>query len=286
MPHFIRIILMVLFILIVLLIIAVTAASVLHNRNSEHEASKVLSSARIDQKEFIQESDLEGLPDCVKKWMRRSGVIGQKRIHTVRLTQSGRMRSAEDKPWMPIKAVQYINVDQPGFVWNAKARMAPFMNMAVRDMYYQGHGHMLVKLLGLVKVVDTKPGMEMDQSTMLRFMAEMIWYPSAALNNYIAWEEINADSARATMTWQGSKASMVFTFDGNGDLIRNVASRYQEVDGKFVLNDWGGVTRGYKTFNGIRIINKADVVWKYKTGDFNWLQIEVTDVEFNQKQIN
>ncbi len=37
-------------------------------------------------------------------------------------------------------------------------------------------------------------------------------YPSAALNDYIKWEEIDEHSARAAMTWQGVSGSMVFTF--------------------------------------------------------------------------
>jgi hypothetical protein len=141
---------------------------------------------------------------------------------------------------------------------------------------------MVIKQLALLPVVNTKSGMEIDQSTMVRFMAEMIWYPSAALNDYIKWEGIDSHSARATMTWQGVKASMVFHFNDQGDLVSNVAPRYQEVNGNYVLHDWGGIAREYRDFNGIRIPNKSDVVWKYKTGDFNWLQIEVTDIDFNQ----
>ncbi len=109
----------------------------------------------------------------------------------------------------------------------------------------------------------------------------MIWYPSAALQEYITWEEINDYSARATMTWQGVSADMVFYFNEQGDMISNLGSRYQEVNGHFELHDWGGTARAYKDFSDIRLQNKADVIWKYETGDFNWLQIEVTEVKFN-----
>lgn len=268
-------------VLIIVIVAAVTVASALYSHRVDKEAQDVLTTANLEKNELILESDLAVLPSCVKTWMERSGGVGKEKIHTVRLTQIGRMRSEEGKPWIPVEAVQYINVDQPGFVWKAKAKPGPLLSMVVRDKYYKGKGSMQVKLLALFPVVNAKPCIEMNQGTLLRFLAEMIWYPTAALNDYITWEEIDANSARATMTWQGVKASMVFNFDDNGDIVNNVATRYREENGKFVLDDWGGVVRGNRKFNGMMIFNKIDIIWKYKTGDFNWLQIEVTDIDYN-----
>lgn len=282
MPNGLRITLTILLIIIIAVISTVTIANSIFNRQGNKDAQKVLSAAKLEPKNIIKESDLAGLPPCVQKWLKHSGVVGKEKIHTVRLTQTGRMRTEPGKPWMPMEAVQYINVDKPGFVWLAKVKAAPLITLAGRDEYYQGHGSMLIKLMALIPVVETRPGMEIDQGALVRFLAEMIWYPSAALNDYMEWENIDSHSARATMTWQSVKASMVFNFNDNGDIVNNVAPRYQEVNGKYVLHDWGGVAREYREFNGIRILNKSNVVWKYKTGDFNWLQIEVKDIEFNK----
>lgn len=281
-----RIILIIVISIILILVVTTAIATALLNRQANTEALEVLNSANLEQKDIIQSSALTGLPLCVQKWMQRSGVVGQEKIHSVRLIQSGRMRLEPDKPWMPVEAVQYINVDKPGFVWNARVRMAPLINLHGKDKYYNGHGSMQIKLLSLIAVVNSKPSKEMDQGTLLRYLAEMMWYPGAALNDYISWEEINANSARATMSWQGVQASMLFTFNEDGDVINSVAARYQEVNGKFVLRDWGGVPREYREYEGIRIANKADVIWKYETGDFNWLQIEVTDIDFNPQGIS
>lgn len=271
--------------LIVILVITIAIASALLNRQANNDAREVLSSAELAQKEIIQPSELNNLPSCVQKWMRCSGVVGHEKIHTVRLTQSGRLRLEPDKPWMPVEAVQYINVDKPGFVWKARVKMAPFIYLQGKDKYFNGHGSMQIKLLSLLTVVNSKPAPEMDQGTLLRYLAEMMWYPSAALNDYISWEEVGANSARATMKWQGVQASMLFNFNETGDVVSTVAARYQEVNGAFVLNDWGGIPREFHEYNGIRIANQADVVWKYQTGDFNWLQIEVNDIDFNTPEL-
>jgi len=282
MLHTLGLTLIIILVIVLMVTVAASFGDIRLKRKSDQEALEVLSSANLDQKEIIRQSDLEGLPSCVQKWLKRSNVIGKEKIHTVRFTQTGQMRSEPDKPWMPIEAVQYVNVDKPGFVWKAKMKAAPLINMVGRDRYFQGHGSMKFKLLALLTLVDTKPCMEMDQGTMLRYMAEMIWYPTAALNDYFNWEEIDANSARGTMTWQGVRASMVFHFNDEGDSTHNVAPRYRAVKGGYVMDDWGGVSREYREFHGIRVANKADVIWKYKTGDFNWLKIEVTDIDFNQ----
>lgn len=285
MSNLFRSILIVFITLVLILILTVQIARALFNRQADQQAQEILNLSAIEKEDIIRPDDLKGLPVCVQKWMNHSGMVGQPRIHTVRLTQTGRLRMEPDKPWVPVNAVQYINVDEPAFIWKARVNMAPFISLQGKDKYFDGHGSMQIKLLSLIPVVQTERSKKMDQSTMVRFLAEMMWYPSAALNEYISWEEIDENSARATMSWKGVKASMVYHFSPDGDMISNLAKRYQEVNGEFVLRDWGGVSRSFQSFHGIVIANKSDVIWKYENGDFNWLQIEVNDIEFNPSGI-
>ena len=46
---------------------------------------------------------------------------------------------------------------------------------------------------------------------------------------------------------------------------------------------WYVKNTGWKDFNGIRIPYKASVLWKLKEGDFNWADMEITEIEFNNK---
>jgi hypothetical protein len=279
--YLIRMSLLILIVMLSAPIITFMIAEALLNRGARAEAFKILKTAKTDQREVINEADLADLPIVVQKWLRRAGIVGKEKIHCLKMIQTGQMRLAENKPWMKFEALQYVNVDEPAFVWKARVKYAPLIKLIGLDQYYEGHGSMNIKLMALVSVVDARPGMEMDQGSLLRFLAEMIWYPTAALNNYISWEEIDERSARATMTWKGTSASMIMNFNEEGDMVSSVAPRYREEDGQFILDDWGGVARSYKKFEGIRIINQNDVVWKFKTGDFNWMQIEVVDVDFN-----
>jgi len=283
MPKVIKFVLALVVAIPVLLLMASFIANYLFTLNAEKEV-KALFDNIDDKKEIVRKEDLEGLPGSVQNWLEYSQVIGKERIKTVYLKQKGLMRTTEDGKWMLAEAEQYFRVDEPGFVWTAKIKIAPAIYLAGRDKYYEGKGHMLIKLLSLIPVADSR-GEEIDQGTLLRYMAEMPWFPTAALSNYIKWEEVDSNRARATMSYGGVTASGVYEFNEKGELVSFTANRYREVNGRYVLQDWGGLTREYREFNGIKIPNKTDVVWKPETGDFTWYKLEITEIEYNKPSL-
>ena len=277
----IKIIIAILIIVPSLAIMASAIANALLNQRITKEVEELFNNNGDHKKEIIDRADLAGLPACVQKWLENSQVIGKEKIRTVRLKQKGLMRLEKGSAWMPAEAEQYFTIDKPGFVWRAKIKMAPLVYFAGRDKYANGKGHMLIKALSLFPVADAA-GKEMDQGTLLRYLAEMQWFPTAALNNYIKWEEIDANSAKATMSYGQVTASGIFRFNGQGELINFTAQRYRDVKGQYVLTNWGGVTKGYREFNGFRIANKGEVFWELETGVFDWYHWEITDIEYNK----
>src|SRR5690606_21654789 len=102
---------------------------------------------------------------------------------------------------------------------------APFLHKMGRDKYYEGKGNMLIKILSLITVADAA-GEEIDQGTLVRYLAETVWFPTAALSNYIEWKQTVQDSAEATMSYKETTASGVFTFNEKGDVVDFTAQRY------------------------------------------------------------
>lgn len=187
----------------------------------------------------------------------------------------------EGQSWMPVEAEQYFTIDEPGFIWKAKIKAAPLFHIVGRDKYYEGKGNMLIKILSLITVADAR-GKEMDQGTLLRYLVETVWFPTAALSSYIKWEEIDSNSAKAAMSYRGVTASGVFMFNENGEVINFVAERYMALNGRYVMETWSTPMKDYKEFDGIRIPTKGEIIWKLKTGDFNWFQFEITEIEYNK----
>lgn len=284
MPKIVIVTLGILVSVICLIVIVSFIATNFFSNSVEKEVKEFYSGTINKENKIVTKADLQGLPRCVQRWLENSNVVGKERIRTVRLKQKGLMRLKEEQSWMSAEAEQYFTVDKPGFIWKAKVKMAPLVHFTGRDKYIEGKGNMLIKMLSLYPVVNST-GKETDQGTLLRYIAEMQWFPTAALSDYIKWEEIDSNSARATLSYKGVTASGVFTFNENGDLIEFSAKRYREADGKYVLTDWGGRTTEYKEFNSIRIPNKSDIFWKLDTGEFNWYKCEITDIEYNKPEV-
>lgn len=264
--------------------VASVIANIIFNQQVKKEVKELFDTTVENHNGVIQQADLEELPNSVQKWLKYSQVLGKERINSVRLKQKAVMRIEEDKSWMPVKAEQYFTVDKPGFIWKARIKAAPLFYIVGRDKYQNGKGSMLIKILSLITVADSK-GEEMDQATLVRYLAEIVWFPTAALNNYIEWEEIDSTSAKAIMSYRGVTASGVFEFDPQGRVVNFTAERYMEKNGEYDLETWAVSMDEYKECNGVRIPVKGAVTWQLETGDFNWFQFEIAEIEYNKPGI-
>jgi hypothetical protein len=283
MPKIMQYLIIIPVVIILLVITGSLIANYLFKQKVSQEVENFLSQI-TPSSETIPESDLEGLPRCVQKWMKVSHVVGQDKINSVRMKQQGFMRTDPSQAWMPFSARQYVRVEEPGFIWSVKARGPFALPMAGRDMYYQGQGQMLIKLLSLVTVANAS-GDEVNQGSMLRYMAETIWYPSAALSPYIQWEHISSNAAKATMRYKGVEASGVFHFNDQGEPINFTAMRYREVNGQYELTPWSADVGNYKEFDGIKVPATGTITWKLSSGPFTWYKFEITDAEFNNPKM-
>lgn len=226
---------------------------------------------------------LQHLPGPVQLWLKNSGIIGKERFKTVQLTQTGQMMTKPGGNRMTFKARQSITNDPPAFIWKARIFPSPLLFISGTDTYEQGRGNMLIKIYGILPVVNAK-GSEIDQGAMLRWLAEICWCPSSALSEHIHWEQLDTLSAKATISYGGITDSGVFYFAPNGDLICFETNRYYMTGRKKPsLEKWIVKTKpgAYREFEGIRIPYKSEVTWKLKEGDFTWLEMEITHVDYD-----
>ena len=250
------------------------------HRANDDEARALLAEARGSTGRFVEPRELERLPPPVRRWLDVSGVVGHARAVTVRLAQRGELRTAPDKPWMPVAARQVFSVDPPGFVWSVDARMMRVLPIAGRDHYVAGRGRMLIKLAALFPVADAT-GPAIDQGAMLRYLGEIVWFPSAALSDTIAWEPIDARSARATMHFAGRSVSAVFAFDDQGRFASLTGQRYLGSGPDARQETWFIPATEWRKFCGVEVPVRGTVTWKLASGDFDYYRWEILDVQIN-----
>ena len=68
--------------------------------------------------------------------------------------------------------------------------------------------------------------------TLVRYLNEIMWFPSAYLSEYIQWEPIDSNSAKATISVHGLTASAVLYFNEKGELTNFVAEWYIDEKGQ------------------------------------------------------
>ncbi|MDD4876363.1 MAG: hypothetical protein PHQ86_04435 [Dehalococcoidales bacterium] len=234
----------------------------------------------INSDKVINEESIRELPVLVQKNLLYTQIIGKPRIATVRLKQKGLFKLKQGQKWIPVTAEQYFTTNPPGFVWRAKVKLNPLLWISGRDMYYQGKGNMRMKLWSIFKLSDSI-GYKLDQGTLLRYLSEIIWFPTAYLSDYIKWETATADSVKVTMDYGGVSASAFIYYDEVGRFVKFTADRYMGADDNATLEKWTVVAQDYKEFNGIRIPVKGEVTWNLPSGDFTWAKLDITDIEYN-----
>ncbi len=239
----------------------------------------------VHQQRIVTNRMIADLPPIVQKWMQHSGIVGKPIIQAVRLKQKGMMLSKQRGKWMDFTAAQYFTTDKPAFNWQVKAKLMPLVYLNGRDKYADGKGEMLIKILSLKTIVDSKENAETDQGTLLRYLSEICWFPSAALNEYIKWEAIDNISARATMRYKNITASGIFFFTEHGDVRGFEAMRFGDFNGKTSLEKWHIRSMEFKVFDGIRIPCRSEVTWKLKDADFTWLKLELLQVDYNKHEL-
>jgi hypothetical protein len=239
-----------------------------------------MNQSRKNGQRLITADMLKKLPTPVQRYLTYTGVIGYPWIETVHLKQKGKFRQGTDRPWMPLIAEEFYTIDPPSLLWQANFKLAGLPLLRAEDRYESGHGHMFGKLAGLVTIFDVS-GDELDQATMIRYLNEIMWFPTAFLGESISWEEVNDHSAQVTFRDHGKSVSAQMIFDDSGRLTNFTTMRYRELNGEFLLDPWSTPISGYAERAGLKLPIRGQAVWNLESGDLPYIDLEITEVQYN-----
>jgi hypothetical protein len=225
----------------------------------------------------IAAAELVNLPEPVQCYLRYTGILGKPRIKTVRLQQVGYFRLQPNQSWFPLTAEQYYTVNPPAFLWFGMIKPWPLISISAIDQFMHGQGNLRVKLLSLIPLTDAS-GATVDQGELLRYLGEMVWFPTAWLSHNIQWQLIDDHSAQATLTEHGLTVAVILHFNSENQIVKLTSDRYY--DSK--LEQWTVLCTDYREINDLQIPMKAEVIWNLKAGDFSYFRGELVDIAYNQ----
>jgi hypothetical protein len=271
--------------LIILLSVIVAYSNFSFQKKIAEEQIEMFQNARPPSNQVITKQTLSALPHVIQKWLTNSGILGRSPIANVRLLQELELKLNPDQEnWNDGKAEQYFTVNPPAFHWNIKTEMNSILSVVGRDKFQNGKGEMTIKLLSLIPVAQTTENTKVDQATLQRFLAEIVWFPTASLSPYITWEEIDENTAKATMKYRGTEGEGVFTFDNSGNFLNFSAYRFKDANDKAPIK-WIVSTLKTEERNGIKLPVELKAEWELENGKWTWLLLKIKEIEYNLSEM-
>jgi hypothetical protein len=245
------------------------------------EVSQMLSKVETNQKTSTIINTIDNLPIPVQKWLKNCGIKNNLKIKNVYLKQEVLMKlKPQQKKWYKAIAQQYFITQPAAFNWMVTMDLNPMINLVGRDKLANGKGEMLIKVGAILPIVNEKNNSKINQATLQRYLAEIVWFPTAALSSNIYWEFVNDNCAKATILVNEILTSGYFYFNNEGEFIKFSAMRYKDVnDDK--PKEWIVEVVESKVLNTIKIPVKLKATWKLDEEYFTWLQLKITEIYYN-----
>lgn len=224
---------------------------------------------------------LPKLPPIVGQWLEKTGIYQEQNIQYLRLKQAGLLRMKPNARWMSFQAQQIFHIDPPSSDWRARVKIIPGLYLHGHDQWQNGKGRMSMNLWRFIPVVRAS-GANIDQGAMVRFLAEMVWFPWAMLKPYITWQGMNELQAIAIFQYQGITVSGIYGFNLMGDVINFQAKRFYSQGKGGRMEDWFVEIdpASYQKFGNIRLPTRAKVSWLLPQGCFTWLKLVISAVNY------
>ncbi len=265
--------------LIVLIVAIIAVAAWNFERQYKQDVSQSSKNATISE-ELISEIDIEHLPIPVQKYLKYVGVLGKPKIKTVKAIFKGEMRE-KGKDWFAFTSEQYNFFENPTRLFFMKANFKGLPTQGYHR-YKDGKASMLIKLLSLFPVVDTKAP-EMFKTETVTFFNDMcLFAPAALIDERIEWLTLENNSVKAVFLNGEVSISAILYFNEMGQLINFISEDRVDVNSNQSVPFSTPVTE-YGILNGYNLPIAADAVWHFPDGDFVYGKFYLQDVYYNSK---
>jgi hypothetical protein len=238
----------------------------------------------LQQKEFFKnseltETDIQQLPEPVKKYIRYTGSIGKPKVNNFKIEFTGKIRKNEQSEWMPFTSEQYNFMETPTRLFFMKAVMKN-LPVAGYHCYNNGDAFMDIRLFSLAKV-QFQDGDEMDKAETVTFFNDMCCMaPATLIDKRISWQEMGENNVKATFTNNGITITANLFFNEVGELINFKSSdRYNADAGKKL--PWATPLKCYTVINGYKLAGDAETIYSYPDRELCYGTFKVLSIKYN-----
>jgi len=233
---------------------------------------------------LLTESDLQGLPEPVRKYLRYTGAVGKPKVTHFKVEFDGQIRKNEQSEWMPFTSEQYNFMEPATRLFFMKATMK-HLPVAGFHSFKNGDAFMDIRLFSLFKV-QYQTGKEMGIAETVTFFNDMCCMaPATLIDPRIQWLETVGNKVKASFTNHGITISAWLFFDDQGALVNFISEDRFAVsdDGGAKQIPWATPLKDYKLLNGQQVPGYAEAIYTYPEGTLTYGTFRTTDIEYNSK---
>ena len=266
---------------VLVLLAVISGAGSWSFRNTYKAAvARTVEGTRALQGQRITDADLAPLPLPVQRFLRATGVVGTVKPRNMRIAFEGRIRGFEG-PWMPFTSVQTNRFDEPArFFWiDAMMKGIPTKGL---HAYENSTATMLIKLLGVVPVMEAH-GPEMDKAETVTWFNDLcIYAPGALFDPRISWADVDDHSSKATFTNGGLSISAILVFNAEDRLVDFISDdRYAVTEGNSKSMRFSTPLRDHRAINGLILPGYGEAVWHRPEGPFVYGEFTLRSITYD-----
>ena len=231
---------------------------------------------------MIRRRSVVELPEILRSYLHNCGYTGNEEFlcAAIRWRAAG-LRMSPGKDWTPLDCEQSNYFPEPVRLVKMKARIFGLIPFTAMDKYRRGTGNMMIKIFKWFTISDAK-GNEMDKAELVTILAETIFLPLYALQQYITWRSIDHTTLEGTIEDHGTKASGRFYFTKNGKFQRfETNDRYYSAKGRYIPCKWTAFAENTRTINGFRIPVDFKAIWSLPSGDYPYFKGSIGAIQFS-----
>jgi hypothetical protein len=207
--------------------------------------------------------------------------VGKSKVWNFRVEMGGRMRNDDKSAWMNIHSVQYNFIKNPVRMYYIKGKMFGIPALGLHS-YKNEEGIMLIKVLGIIPVVDQR-GNEMNISDTVTIFNDMfIFAPASLIDKRITWEPVDRLTTKATFINGNIRVSATVYFNEKGELNDFISDdRYRGYE----RARWTTPMTEYKRFGEYILPAKGSAMWHLQDKEFSYAEFDVKNVEYNVPEL-
>jgi hypothetical protein len=230
--------------------------------------------------ENFTEEDIMNLPLPVQKYFRYCGYIGKPKMENMKIYfKDVDFIQATRKLKIEYTLYSFINEPTRFALINTSLFGIPFEGI---DSYKDGVGGMKGQIAKLITLFNER-GKAMDKACLATYLSEGLIIPNIVLQDFVTWESIDDNHAKAIITYYGISASGIFTFDDNGYMISFTTEdrEYNDGKGNSRIEKWSALCSDYKDINGIKYPTVLKGVWHLAAGDLEYFYGKNMEIEYD-----